>query len=118
MSLDSQKNYIVKAEKPNPFYKIFKTIFTKDKVTEVNIDDDSDMEELMESIKSARKEWLCATSNFNYANDQEIVDYYTYMIKACQVRYEYLIKKAKEKGMKGGFTELADIISYVGEAIN
>jgi len=62
-------------------------------------------EELLEGIKSARNEWIDANMNFDYVDDQEIVDYYTYKILASQVRYEYFLKKAKEKGVKVGLIE-------------
>nr|WP_082225158.1 DUF2508 family protein [Pseudobacteroides cellulosolvens] len=72
----------------------------------------------MESIKNARRDWICASSNFNYADDKETVDYYTYMMKACQIRYEYLIKKAKENEIKGLQIEMADVLIYDNDDIN
>jgi hypothetical protein len=118
MNLDSQNNYNIKTQKTGLINKIFKTIFTRDKVAEVTVEDSNDIKDLVESIKNARKDWMCANSNFNYANDQESIDYYTYMIKAYQVRYDYLIKKAKEKGIKSVCPELADIVTYGGETAN
>jgi len=73
---------------------------------------------LIENIKNARRDWICANSNFNYAYDSETIDYYTYMIKACQVRYEYLIKKAKEKGVKICSVEMAEVLNYTSEFTN
>lgn len=73
---------------------------------------------LIENIKNARRDWICANSNFNYAYDSETIDYYTYMIKACQVRYEYLIRKAKEKGIKIYSVEMAEMLNYTSELIN
>ena len=55
---------------------------------------------LMESINKARIDWLSAISNFEQADQEELIDYYTYKIKACQVRYNFLIKKAKEMGIR------------------
>ncbi|HHW47693.1 MAG TPA: DUF2508 family protein [Clostridiaceae bacterium] len=55
---------------------------------------------LVEELKNARNEWIDANMSFEYANSQEMVDYYTYRIKASEVRYEYFLKKAKEKGIK------------------
>ena len=117
MNLDSQQNYIVKSERTNLFYRVIKTFFAKEKIAS-NPVNNNDIEELVQSIKIAHRDWLCANSNFNYANDQEIIDYYTYMIKAYQVRYEYLIKKAKEQGIKGGYNEIANLITYGDEGIN
>ncbi len=62
-----------------------------------------DMEEtaqLLESISSIKKEWSSAVNNFEYADSQEMVDYYTYKIKAYEVMYEFLLKKAKAKGVR------------------
>mgnify|MGYP000894973598 CR=1 FL=1 len=55
---------------------------------------------IVEEIKNARNEWINANMNFEYADSQEMVDYYTYRIKASEVRYEYFLRKAKEKGIK------------------
>jgi len=40
-----------------------------------------------------------AIYNYEFTEDPELVDYYTYKIKATQPRYQYLLKKAKEKGL-------------------
>ena len=39
-----------------------------------------------------------AKSNFKYAED-DMIDYYTYQIKAHQSKLDYLIKIAKRKGI-------------------
>ncbi|NLM74509.1 MAG: DUF2508 family protein [Clostridiaceae bacterium] len=57
---------------------------------------DKELEELKESILDAYREWQNALSNFESAEGKEMVDYYTYRIKASQIRYDYLLKKAKE----------------------
>lgn len=56
--------------------------------------------ELIEDIENAKNEWLEADSNFQYVCEEDIVDYYTYMIKAAQIKYQYYLKKAKERGLK------------------
>ena len=56
--------------------------------------------ELLDCIDDARTEWLNANMNFNYAGDSEIIDYYTYKIKASEIRYEYYLRKAREMGIK------------------
>ncbi|ABN53590.1 MAG TPA: DUF2508 domain-containing protein [Hungateiclostridium thermocellum] len=60
----------------------------------------NEVEELLKCIKDAKKEWINANANFEHAVENEIIDFYTYEIKAYQLRYEYLLKKAKEKGIK------------------
>ena len=53
-------------------------------------------QELTNSIQDAYMEWQSALSNFENAIGKEMIDYYAYRIKASQIRYDYLIKKAKE----------------------
>lgn len=53
--------------------------------------------ELMISILRARKELEEANKNFEYA-EEELIDYYTYQIKASRSKLDYLVKKAKSKG--------------------
>ena len=53
--------------------------------------------ELIISILKARKELEEASRNFEYA-EEELIDYYTYQIKANRSKLDYLIKKAKSKG--------------------
>lgn len=56
---------------------------------------------LLKSIQQARQEWMDAVANFEQADNDELIDYYIYRIKACQIRYNYLLKKAKEIGLRG-----------------
>ena len=55
--------------------------------------------ELIKSIISTREELKIANKNFEYAQD-ELVDYYSYKIKANQAKLDYLIKMAKIKGIE------------------
>ena len=55
--------------------------------------------ELIKSIISTREELKIANKNFEYAQD-ELVDYYSYKIKANQAKLDYLIKMAKAKGIE------------------
>ena len=55
--------------------------------------------ELNKSIISTREELKIANKNFEYAQD-ELVDYYSYKIKANQAKLDYLIKMAKTKGIE------------------
>jgi len=60
---------------------------------------DPDTEDLINHLKNAQNEFETAVSNYEFADDPELVDYYTYKIKATQTRYQYLLKKAKERGL-------------------
>ena len=53
--------------------------------------------ELMQTIIETKELLKVARSNFEYAED-DLIDYYTYQIKAHQAKLDYLIKIAKRKG--------------------
>ena len=55
--------------------------------------------ELIKSIISTREELKINNKNFEYAQD-DLIDYYTYQIKANQAKLDYLIKIAKAKGIQ------------------
>ena len=52
--------------------------------------------ELMQTIIETKEMLKLAISNFEYAED-DLIDYYTYQIKAHQSKLDYLIKIAKRK---------------------
>lgn len=60
---------------------------------------DNDTLDLIKNLKNAQSEFETAITNYEFAKDPELVDYYTYKIKATETRYQYLLKKAKEKGL-------------------
>ncbi len=55
--------------------------------------------ELIKAIIKAREDLKISNRNFEYAN-LDLVDYYTYQIKANQAKLDYLIKLAKSKGIE------------------
>jgi|GEM_PF-539270 len=55
--------------------------------------------ELIRTIIKTREELKIANRNFEYAQE-DLVDYYTYQIKANQAKLSYLIKIAKIKGIE------------------
>ena len=54
--------------------------------------------ELMQTIIDTKEKLNAARSNFEYAED-DLIDYYTYQIKAHQSKLDYLIKIAKRNGI-------------------
>ena len=54
--------------------------------------------ELIESIMKTRKALNEAHHNFEFAED-DLIDYYSYQIKANQSKLDYLIKLAKASGI-------------------
>ena len=55
--------------------------------------------ELIRTIIKTREELKRDNRNFEYAQG-DLVDYYTYQIKANQAKLDYLIKMAKAKGIQ------------------
>ena len=71
-------------------------------VREVNIVEKTEIEkeqELIRMIIKTREDLKAANRNFEYAED-DLIDYYTYQIKANQSKLDYLIKLAKTKGIE------------------
>ena len=54
--------------------------------------------EIMQSIIETKEKLKVARCNFEYAED-DMIDYYSYQIKANQSKLDYLIKIAKSKGI-------------------
>ena len=54
--------------------------------------------ELMQTIIETKEMLKLAISNFEFA-EEDLIDYYTYQIKAHQSKLDYLIKIAKRKGI-------------------
>ena len=99
MNLNIQKNQLQKVQKSNVFHKIVNTLNIMES-NELAKNESNDAKNLIESITNAKKEWIRANNDFDYAVDEDMIDYHTYIIKAYQARYEYLIKIAKEKGIR------------------
>lgn len=79
---------------------LIKLLLNRQKPAKIGRNCDCETQDMLEHIKNARTEWLHACMDFEYVDDQDIIDYYTYKIKACQIRYEYFLKKAKLKGLQ------------------
>ena len=55
--------------------------------------------ELLLSIIKVKKELDNVNKNFQFA-DGDLIDYYTYQIKASRAKFDYLIKQAKIQGLE------------------
>ena len=64
--------------------------------------------ELITSIIKVKKEIDVANLNFEFAQD-DLIDYYTYQIKANKYKLNYLVKKAKELGLSLDMIDQIDI---------
>ena len=54
--------------------------------------------ELLKSILDTKRELTVANKNFETA-EEELIDYYSYQIKASKSKLDYLIKQVKQKGI-------------------
>jgi len=54
--------------------------------------------ELLLSILRTKQELSQNIKNFEFA-EGELIDYYTYQMKATQAKLDYLLKKAKQRGL-------------------
>ena len=54
--------------------------------------------ELIISVLKAKRDLNMSHKNFEYA-EEGLIDYYTYQIKANQTKLDYLMKKARKKGI-------------------
>ena len=83
----------------------------KEYITEYQIKDrtiEKEKKELMMSIIKTKIELENSRKNYEFA-EGELIDYYLYHIKANQSKLDYLIKKAKKKGM---MLDIAGNIQY------
>jgi|LSQX01.3.fsa_nt_gb hypothetical protein len=58
---------------------------------------DKEAQEMYNSLNQAKKEMYIASKNFEFAQEQELTDYFSYQIKAAQIKYQYLLKRIKEQ---------------------
>lgn len=60
-------------------------------------DDEKELELIVSVIKT-KQDLNLAHKNFEYA-EEGLIDYYAYQIKANQTKLDYLMKKARKKGI-------------------
>ena len=71
---------------------------------------------LMQSILQTNNDLKVADANFENA-EAEMIDYYTYQIKANKAKLDYLIKKVKEEGTNLNMIEQIELKHNITEAI-
>ena len=54
--------------------------------------------ELLKTILATKRELVIANKNFESA-ESELIDYYSYQIKASKAKLDYLIRIVKQKGI-------------------
>jgi hypothetical protein len=57
-------------------------------------------DKMINNIKEAHEEWRNAEKYFQDATDPDLIDYAIYRVEAAKTRYTYLLKVAREMGIK------------------
>ena len=73
--------------------------FLKDKIY-VELTEQEEKKEILRNIINTRAQLTNANRNFEFANTNDLVDYYIYKIKAIQSKLDSLIKLAKVRGIE------------------
>ena len=60
---------------------------------------DTLLKEILQDILVAKRELLIATQNFDFADNNELIDLYSYQIIVAQSKCDYLLKKARDNGI-------------------
>lgn len=55
----------------------------------------NNLQELLREIEYVKREIDTARCNFNNVTDADSIDYYTYILKAYQVKHDMLVKRLK-----------------------
>lgn len=66
--------------------------------------------ELIQSIFKTQSELLSANNNYEYA-EGDMIDYYSYHIKATKSKLDYLLKNAKSRGIIVDMTKQIELKS-------
>jgi hypothetical protein len=56
--------------------------------------------ELLQALETVKKNLETVYINFEYATDTALIDSYIYEVKALQLKYEYIIKEIKQRGIQ------------------
>lgn len=73
--------------------------FLTDKVF-VEMSEEEEKKEILRNIINTRAQLTIANRNFEFANTNELIDYYIYKIKSIQSQLDNLIKLAKVRGIE------------------
>ena len=73
--------------------------YLRDKII-LEITEEDEKKEILRNIINTRAALTNANKNFEFANTNDLIDYYIYKIKAMHTQLDSLIKLAKEKGIE------------------
>ena len=68
--------------------------------TIIEVTPEEEKKEILRNIINTRAQLTNANRNFEFANTNDLIDYYIYKIKAIQSRLDSLIKLAKVRGIE------------------
>lgn len=60
----------------------------------------SEEDKMIDTIRSAHDDWRNAEAFFQNVTDPDLIDYAIYRVEAAKTRYTYLMKIAREMGIK------------------
>lgn len=66
----------------------------------IQMTEEEEKKEILRNIINTRAALTNANKNFEFANTNELIDYYIYKIKATQTKLDGLIKLAKVRGIE------------------
>ena len=66
--------------------------------------------ELLKSVIATKQELDNASKNFETA-EEELIDYYSYQIKAYKARLDYLIRQVRNKGIQVDMINNLELVS-------
>ncbi len=84
------------------------------KRSKVDLEKSTEEKEILKALIDARNEWLDSVASFENVYEEDLVDYYTYKMKACEARYEYFIKKVKDMGLSASIPQAPDTLRCYG----
>lgn len=70
------------------------------KIQELQDLEQDENQEFVEIVNKARVEWESAERTFHDVSDPDLVDFAIYNVEAAKAKYIYLLKQAKELGIK------------------
>lgn len=59
-----------------------------------------ELQQLVDGVKNACREWTIANINFNNTREKDLVDYYAYEMKAAEIKIGYFLKLIKKEKAK------------------
>lgn len=70
------------------------------RATELLRRDEDPSQELLNSVESARRQWLSTKAYFDSVTDPDLIDHAIYAMTAAERRYVYLLRAARQQGIK------------------